>query len=260
MPSGRCCASSSTSSKPATIAVDVSQTHAFSDGLSAGDREELEEALGPWEERIVRAELLPLEVHRDARARHAPDVPPDDGIAHGIIAKAFSAEVITPGVTTTEDVVWWMRQRVNDLGLGEWFPPTVDVQRPGVTAKSSLAETKPVVIQRGDVLHCDFGVRAMGLNTDTQHMALRSEGGRDGRARGPEERARELEPPAGPRPRADEAGPHGQRGAPRRPRRRESGRARGHRSTRTRSATTATAPGRSSASGTASRRSPGAAT
>src|SRR5512141_349649 len=68
-------------------------------------------------------------------------------IAHAIIAKAFSSEVITPGVTTTEDVVWWMRQRVNDQGLGEWFPPT------------------------GDVLHCDFGVRAMGLNTDTQHMA-----------------------------------------------------------------------------------------
>lgn len=157
--------------KPASIAVDVSKTHAFSDGLSAGDREELEEALGPWREKIVRAELLPLEVIETRVPGMLPTYRRMMGIAHAIIAKAFSAEVITPGVTTTEDVVWWMRQRVNDMGLGEWFPPTVDVQRPGVTAKSSLAETKPVVIQRGDVLHCDFGIRAMGLNTDTQHMA-----------------------------------------------------------------------------------------
>src|SRR5262245_51958122 len=47
--------------KPATIAIDVSQTHAFSDGLSAGEREQLEVALGPWTARLVRAEELPLE-------------------------------------------------------------------------------------------------------------------------------------------------------------------------------------------------------
>lgn len=27
------------------------------------------------------------------------------------------------------------------------------------------------MIQYGDLLHCDFGVTALGLNTDTQHMA-----------------------------------------------------------------------------------------
>ena len=56
-------------------------------------------------------------------------------IVHALIARAFSSEVITPGRTTTEDVEWWLRQRVNDMGLGEWFPPSVSVQRPGSAAQ-----------------------------------------------------------------------------------------------------------------------------
>jgi Xaa-Pro aminopeptidase len=59
-----------------------------------------------------------------------------------------------------------MRQRVNDLGLGTWFHTDVDAQRQGV----DLSDSASVVIQRGDVLHCDFGLTALGLNTDTQHM------------------------------------------------------------------------------------------
>jgi Xaa-Pro aminopeptidase len=83
----------------------------------------------------------------------------------GIIDTAFSNVVITPGVTHTEDVVWWMRQKVNDLGLGTWFHPSVEVQRKGV---ADVGENP--IIQKGDVLHCDFGITALRLNTDTQHM------------------------------------------------------------------------------------------
>src|ERR1044071_5485200 len=86
-------------------------------------------------------------------------------VVWGIIDTAFSNVVITPGVTHTEDVVWWMRQKVNDLGLGTWFHPSVEVQRRGT---EQLGENP--IIQKGDVLHCDFGITAMRLNTDTQHM------------------------------------------------------------------------------------------
>ncbi|WP_228560817.1 M24 family metallopeptidase [Myxococcus xanthus] len=88
-------------------------------------------------------------------------------IAWNIIETAFSNQVITPGVTTTRDAEWWMRQRLADLGLETWFQPSVDVQRQGADDKG-LGENP--VIQRGDVLHCDYGVTALGLNTDTQHM------------------------------------------------------------------------------------------
>jgi len=152
---------------PKKIALDISETHAFSDGLSAGEWEQLQQALGPdLLKRVVRAERLPL----DYLAIRVPDMLPTyrqmQEIVHQIITTAFSNQVITPGVTTTDDVVWWMMQRVNDLGLSTWFQTSVEVQRRGV----NLVDSAAPVIQRGDVLHCDFGITAMGLNTDTQHM------------------------------------------------------------------------------------------
>ena len=85
-------------------------------------------------------------------------------IVHGLIATAFSSEVITPGETTTEDVVWWQRQQVHDRAMDSWFQPSVSAQRKGETLEGD------VVIERGDVLHTDFGIFATGLATDTQHM------------------------------------------------------------------------------------------
>ena len=152
---------------PKTIAVDISQTHAFSDGLSAGEWEQLSRTLPPgYLSRVVRAEGLAL----DYQAIRAPGMLPAYrrmmDVVWAVIDTAFSNKVITPGKTTTDDVVWWMRQRVNDLGFGTWFHTDVDVQRRG----TDLSDADTVVIQRGDVLHCDFGITALGLNTDTQHM------------------------------------------------------------------------------------------
>jgi Xaa-Pro aminopeptidase len=152
---------------PKTIAVDISQTHAFSDGLSAGEWEQLSRALPEgYQARVMRAERLAL----DYQSIRAPGMMPVYKrmmeVVWTIIDTAFSNKVIVPGKTTTNDVVWWMRQRVNDLGLGTWFHTDVDVQRRG----QDLSGLDTVVIQRGDVLHCDFGITALGLNTDTQHM------------------------------------------------------------------------------------------
>lgn len=157
---------------PKTIAVNISHTHAFSDGLSAGEWEKLQQALGQERlKRVVRAELLPLEYIETRLPEMLPNYKKMMEIVHWIIERAFSSEVIRPGKTTNQDVVWWMRQKVNDLGLGTWFQPTIRVQRKGSGVPSILAEDSPVVIERGDVLHCDFGFTAMGLATDTQHMA-----------------------------------------------------------------------------------------
>jgi Xaa-Pro aminopeptidase len=162
---------------PRRIAVNISHTHAFSDGLSAGEWEQLQRALPPdYLARVVRAEGLA----HDYQAIRAPAMLPVYRrlmeVVWAVIDTAFSSRVITPGRTTTDDVAWWMRQRVNDLGLGTWFHTDVDVQRRGV----DLSDSANVVIQRGDVLHCDFGITAMGLNTDTQHMGyVLREGERD---------------------------------------------------------------------------------
>ena len=152
---------------PETIAVNISHTHNFSDGLSAGEWEQLQAALPEsYLERITRRDELAL----DYLAERLPEMMPTYiemmQLVHDIISTAFSNEVIAPGVTRTDDVVWWMRQRVNDLGLDTWFHPSVSAQRRGV----EMADSTNPVIQRGDVLHCDFGITALGLNTDTQHM------------------------------------------------------------------------------------------
>ncbi len=152
---------------PRAIAVNISATHAFSDGLTAGEWEAMERALGPeYARRVVRRELLALQYIEERLPEMVPRYRQMQELVHEIIATAFSNRVITPGRTTTEDVVWWMRQRVNDLGLGTWFQPSVSVQRRGVEMGDSVS---PVIL-RGDVLHCDFGITALGLNTDTQHM------------------------------------------------------------------------------------------
>jgi len=156
---------------PATIAVDISHTHAFSDGLSAGEWEQLARALPPgYLPRVVRAEGLAL----DYIAIRAPAMLPVYermmDIVWDIVGTAFSNQVITPGTTTTADVVWWMRQRLADLGLDTWFHTDVDVQREGIALDDERLQRGDLVIQRGDVLHCDFGLTALGLNTDTQHM------------------------------------------------------------------------------------------
>ena len=153
---------------PASIAVNISHDHNFADGLSAGEWEQMKDALGAeLVGRVVRKPLLAI----DYLAMRVPSMTPVyrrlQTMVHEIIGTAFSEVVIVPGQTTTDDVVWWMRQRVHDLGLETWFQPTVSLQRRGVAMTDSIAP----VIERGDVLHCDFGMIALGLATDTQHMA-----------------------------------------------------------------------------------------
>ncbi len=157
--------------KPKRIAINVSQTHAFADGLSSGEREKLEEALGGENlKKVVRSENLALEYLETRIPEMLPYYRRMMEIVHSLIARGFSSEVIVPGKTTNQDVVWWLRQQVADRGLGTWFQPEVQVQKAEAAGVNLLAENAPIVIERGDVLHVDFGITAMRLSTDTQHM------------------------------------------------------------------------------------------
>jgi Xaa-Pro aminopeptidase len=150
---------------PRNIVLNIDPEWAFSDGLHAGEREALEEALGPYVERVRREPRLAL----NYIALRIPEMMPRyrqiQETVHAIISRAFSNAVIEPGVTTTDDVVWWLREEIRRLGMTTWFQPSVDVQREG-----ALPSEGPVVIRPGDMLWTDFGVVAMGLHTDTQHM------------------------------------------------------------------------------------------
>jgi hypothetical protein len=154
---------------PKNIAINMSRTWAFADGLSSGEYEGMSAILGPeWTTRFVRAEGLAV----DFIATRLPGEEAFYGelqdLVWQLIGRMFSSEVITPGQTRVADVLWWWRQQVNDLGLGTWFQPSVSVQRQGVAMNDLGDDT---VIQPGDVLWCDVGITALRLNTDTQHNA-----------------------------------------------------------------------------------------
>jgi hypothetical protein len=154
---------------PRIIGINKSRTFAFSDGLSAGELEGMSEALGPqWTSRFRPAEGLAVDLIASRLPEEEAFYTRLTQLVWSTIEEMFSARTITPGTTRTSDLVWFWRQRINDLGLGTWFQPSIEVQRRGVSAEQLGPDP---VIQRGDVLHCDVGITALRLNTDTQHNA-----------------------------------------------------------------------------------------
>ena len=154
---------------PRVIGIDRSTVFAFSDGLSSGELKGMSAALGDkWASRFRDAEALPLELIASRLPEEDAFFTKMQELVWSLTTEMFSSRVIATGTTKTSDLVWWWRQRVNDLGLGTWFQPGIEVQRNGAT-DAQLGEDP--VIQRGDVLHCDVGITVARLNTDTQHMA-----------------------------------------------------------------------------------------
>lgn len=157
---------------PRRIGINTSQRWSFGDGLTAGLRDRLVEALGPdLRERVTSADALCVRWLETRTAMELEVFPHIVSLARGVIAEAFSERVITPGVTTTDDVAWYIRQRYADLGLPIWFMPSVNLQRQGqaCAADTPFCGTSGI-IQRGDVLHTDVGITYLRLNTDTQEM------------------------------------------------------------------------------------------
>jgi len=155
--------------KPSVIGIDRSTVFAFSDGLSSGELKGMSAALGDtWTSKFRDAEGLPLELIAARLPEEEAFFERMQELVWSMTQEMFSSKVITPGTTRTSDLVWWWRERVNDLGLDTWFQPSVSVQRKDRTPQEIGQDP---VIQRGDVLHCDVGITAARLNTDTQHNA-----------------------------------------------------------------------------------------
>jgi Xaa-Pro aminopeptidase len=153
---------------PKTIAINSSDRWALADGMTLSQYNAFSVALPQiYRDRIVPGDNLAvgwLETRTPAEMKLYPEIM---RVAHSLMAEAFSGKVITPGVTTTDDVVWWYRERLAQLGLLTWFQPSVGIQRQGA---AGILEGD-TVIQPGDLLWTDFGITYMRLNTDTQHLA-----------------------------------------------------------------------------------------
>ena len=158
---------------PKKIGINFSKHFPLADGLVKTDYDELQENLPPeLSSKLVSAEKLAIAWIETRTEKELALFRGLVKITHDIIDETFSEKVIIPGETTTEDLVWFMRQKVTDLGLETWFHPTIDVQRNTEVLKShieSFSKGKDEkIIKKGDLLHCDFGITYIGLNTDCQ--------------------------------------------------------------------------------------------
>ena len=160
------------SKNPEKIGINTSSYESLADGLSKYHYDQLYNVLSPkFRKKIVSAEDLAIawiETRTDLEMTAYSQLVE---ISSAIIREAFSTKVITPGVTTTDDVVWCMREKVIELGLDTWFHPTVDVQRNDESDLYAFDNnSKFDTILPGDLLHCDFGISYLTLNTDTQEL------------------------------------------------------------------------------------------
>ncbi|GAB3961930.1 M24 family metallopeptidase [Spirosoma harenae] len=162
--------------KPKKIGLNTSTNYAHADGLSFTEHEEfLKKLPADYQKRIVSAEKLSVGWLETRTEKEMAIYPLICRLSHQIIQEGFSEQVIQPGVTTTDDVVWWFRQRITNLGLDTWFHPTVDIQRADESDFNHLRtfSKRPdkQVIMPGDLLHVDFGITYLRLNTDQQQHA-----------------------------------------------------------------------------------------
>jgi len=163
-----------TQKDPKRIALNYSKHFALADGIVFTDKSELEENVPKkYKKRFVSGEKLAigwLETRIPDEIvfyRHIVK------IAHDIIKEGFSSKAITPGFTTTNELVWWYRERIRELKLTTWFHPSVSIQRSDATTFDHMQSfTKNSnTIQPGDLLHVDFGITYLRLNSDTQQHA-----------------------------------------------------------------------------------------
>lgn len=153
---------------PAKIAINTSDLYQFADGMTLSQYNKFVSALpGPLRQRIVSGESLAIRWLETRTPSEMELYPAIVRTAHAVIGEAFSRAVITPGVTTAEQVQWWYRDRLLQLGFDPWFHPSVAIQREGAKGMLEGAE----VIQPGDLLWTNFGITYLRLYADTQHLA-----------------------------------------------------------------------------------------
>lgn len=161
---------------PKKIGLNYAKDYGHADGLTMNEYQIFHDYLPEnLKTKIVSAQTLAvrwLETRTPAEMatyRHIQE------IAHQIVQEGLSEQVITPGITTTDDVVWWYREKIKSMKLDTWFHPSVDIQRADSNSdeanRSFAVKPDSKAIMPGDLLHIDFGITYLRLNTDTQEMA-----------------------------------------------------------------------------------------
>lgn len=142
---------------PKHIGVNMSYKVGIADGLSHTCYLSLVEALGEkYAKRLVSAEKLVCDFRSRRVASEIALFQKVGELTSSLMERALSNEVITPGVTTLEDVGWWVADQL--LALGHRPSPCF----PGVSYPKRV-RSRDYIIQRGDLLGMGKGFNIMNF-------------------------------------------------------------------------------------------------
>ena len=158
---------------PQRIGINRSEYFALADGLTSSEFETLSRKLpAPYAARLESAAELAVSWLETRSEKELALYPMIAHMGHVLLQEGLSERHIHPGITTTTDVEWALRQLVTDAGLETWFHPSVSVQRADrgnqEFLRSFSRRPEDDVILPGDLLHVDFGITYLRLNTDQQ--------------------------------------------------------------------------------------------
>jgi hypothetical protein len=164
------------SKRPSKIGLNYSKEFGHADGIAKTEYDLFMQYLpDSLKKKVVSAEKLSVAWLETRTDREIALYPKLIQLTHAIIKEGFSEKIITPGVTSTDDLVWWFRQRIRDAGLDTWFHPTVSIQRSDSVEFNHLKafsnRPKSQIILPGDLLHVDIGISYLRLQTDIQEQA-----------------------------------------------------------------------------------------
>ena len=156
---------------PKVIGVNEGEVQWAAGGLTVPLKKSLVAALGPQlSTRLQSAELLAtrwLETLLDEEIEIYGQVV---ALAHAVLADTMSNKAITPGVSTTDDMNYYYWQRLADLGLEFSFMPNCTIRGRGPEETQKFGKDDRT-IRRGDLLHCDVGLKYLRYNSDHQELA-----------------------------------------------------------------------------------------
>ena len=154
---------------PKSIGLNMSESIGAADGLSHTSFEYLVRTLGEdYAERFTSAEKLVSDFRSRRVASEIVAFGEAGEMSREIAERAFSNAIITPGVTTLEDVSWWMTEQQFERGLESSFGmPSVYVTGP----EGIVASSDEHIIQRGELLMIDWGVGYLNFFTDMKRIA-----------------------------------------------------------------------------------------
>jgi hypothetical protein len=158
---------------PKNIGLNYSEYYGLADGLVKSEYEHFMSYLPTeYKSRVTSAEGLAIAWLETRTEKELQMYPMICRMGHTILREGLSEDIIHPGITSTDDVVWALRQKIKDYGLDTWFHPSVSVQRADMGnnefLRSFANRPEEDIIRHGDLVHVDFGITYLRLNTDQQ--------------------------------------------------------------------------------------------